>query len=85
MSAVQGRRQRRTSPGQKILYSKVAEANHAKASAAAQAMGISLAAYIDLVLEREQVDTEGRPLWAPQERLTFDELRDQLGEVRRVS
>lgn len=83
MSAVKGRAKRPTE-GQKVLFAKIAEENHSKASAAAQAMGISLAAYVDLVLDREQVDASGRPIWAPQERMTFEELRELEG-LGRVS
>jgi hypothetical protein len=36
---------------------------HAKAQAAASALGISLAAYIDHLLAHEELDEEGRPLW----------------------
>lgn len=75
MSAVKGR-QRRVKEERKPLFAKVSESHHAKASCAAQRMGISLAAYIDLLLEREQVDDSGRPLWAPEQRLTFEELRE---------
>jgi hypothetical protein len=74
MSAVKGRAKRAVGQ-RKALYAQITAEHHTKASQAAQAMGISLGAYVDLVLARDEVDATGRPLWAPAERMTFEELR----------
>ncbi|MFG1913046.1 hypothetical protein [Kribbella sp. NPDC048928] len=38
-----------------------------KANAVADAAGVSLAAYIDALLEREELDENGIPMWWPKQ------------------
>jgi len=63
MAAVKGRTHRRGVSNAVLLQARVQPERHAKAQAAAAALGISVAAYIDQLLAHEEVDEHGRPLW----------------------
>lgn len=63
MAAVKGRTHRRGVSNTVLLQARVQPDRHAKAQAAAAALGISLAAYIDQLLAHEELDEQGRPLW----------------------
>jgi len=63
MAAVKGRTHRRGVANTVLLQARVQPDRHAKAQAAAAALGISVAAYIDLLLAHEELDEDGRPLW----------------------
>lgn len=54
------RRARGTSVG---LFVRVRPQHNEKARAAAAAMGVSIATYIELLLDRDQVDPAGVPVW----------------------
>ncbi len=62
MGAVKGRGKR--APGATAtIYARIGPPQHEKARTAAAAMGLSLAAYLDLLLAHEELDASGRPLW----------------------
>ena len=46
------------------MHSRVPEATRARASAAADALGITLGRYVELLVQRDKFDPAGRPLWA---------------------
>lgn len=62
MAAVKGRRKRPPS-ATATLYARVAPDRHAKAHAAAAAMGVAVATYLDQLIARDEVDQHGMPLW----------------------
>lgn len=57
----------RREPGRltRNLYARVMPEIHAKAVTAAQAANMSLATYLESLIDRDQVDHLGRPTWAP--------------------
>ncbi len=65
MSAVKGRahRARSTSSKKIMLQGRVDEPLWAKANRAADAAGIALAAYLQRLVDRDEVDANGCPLW----------------------
>ena len=63
MAAVKGRKQRRGVSHAVQLNARVLPDRREKALRAAEALGISVNAYIDALLDREQLDERGRPLW----------------------
>lgn len=63
MAAVKGRTHRRGVSNTVLLQARVQPDRRAKAEAAAAALGISVAAYIDQLLDHEQLDEHDRPLW----------------------
>ena len=68
MSAVAGRRHHRLGPDDPtpvLMQGRVHPAVRAKANAAAQAAGITLAKYLERLVERDEVDRNGCPLWLP--------------------
>lgn len=67
MSAVKGRAKRRYDEGNEpvLLQGRVDRSIRAKASRAADAAGITMAAYLEALIERDEVDAAGRPLWLP--------------------
>ncbi len=77
MAAIKGRAKRPGNAPTVVLHARVAPAVRDKAHAAAAALGISVAAYIEQLVAHEQVDERGRPMWWPahdtQEELTLPE------------
>ena len=76
MSAVAGRRHRSFGPDEPtpvLMQGRVRPEVRAKANAAAQAAGITLASYLERLVARDEVDLNGCPLWLtpanPQEEL----------------
>ncbi len=63
MAAIKGRAKRPANVPTVILQARVRPAVRDKAHAAAAALGISVAAYIEQLVAHEQVDEKGRPLW----------------------
>jgi hypothetical protein len=63
MSATKGRTHRTGVSSAVELMVRVKPSNRAKAGTAAAALGVSLAAYIDKLLEHETLAEDGRPLW----------------------
>ncbi|NYI81207.1 hypothetical protein [Nocardioides panzhihuensis] len=62
MPAVKGRRHgehRRTAQIKGTIRTSTRE----KANAAADALGISVSAYLDALIDQDQVDATGKPLW----------------------
>lgn len=47
------------------LYGRVLPEIHSKATTAAQAAKMSLSAYLESLIARDELDEQGRPLWAP--------------------
>lgn len=47
-----------------VLHTRVRAETHAKAHAAARALGISVAEYLATLVERDELDAFGRPCWA---------------------
>jgi hypothetical protein len=62
MAAMKGRRLRRPA-ATATIYARVNPDAHAKAHAAATALGISVAAYVEQLLARDEVGPDGRPVW----------------------
>jgi hypothetical protein len=63
MAGARGRKHRVGVGDAVALRVRVHPERHAKAEAAAAALGISVAAYVDLLLANEQLDEHGRPVW----------------------
>lgn len=65
MSAVAGRRHRSFAHGDEpvLMQGRVRRDVRAKANAAAQAAGITLAAYLERLVDRDEVDSGGCPIW----------------------
>jgi hypothetical protein len=63
MAAIKGRQQRAGVARNERLHVRVDPALRMKAEKAAAVLGISLAAYVDQLLAREEVDETGRPVW----------------------
>lgn len=57
---------------------RVQETTKAKASAIADTLGISLSAYLDALIARDQLDDDGRPIW-------WDEATVQHPELFRMT
>lgn len=58
-------RQPRAVNGRVKLVGYVDVETHARAKSAAYAAGMSLGLYLTRLLEQDQLDASGRPLWAP--------------------
>lgn len=52
------------------IRASVRPVNSEKLNAIADRLGVSLGAYIDSLIERDQVDETGRPVWWPEDRLS---------------
>lgn len=63
MAGVKGRKHRTGVADAVQLGARVMPANKAKAAEIAQALGISVNAYLDALLEHEELDERGRPVW----------------------
>jgi hypothetical protein len=65
MSAVKGRVRRPHVGGLKrmLLQARVDEQSWTKANKAADAAGISMSAYIQSLIDRDEVDADGCPVW----------------------
>ena len=63
MTAVKGRRHRSGVAGHVSLRLRVRPDTRAKAEQTANALGISLAAYIDTLIAQDAVTETGRPVW----------------------
>lgn len=46
------------------MKSRVPERTRLRANAAADALGITLGQYVELLVERDEFDSAGRPVWA---------------------
>lgn len=80
MATGEPRPQRRERGTSVALFARVRPQHHEKARAAAAAMNVSLATYIERLLDRDEVDPTGCPLWweDPQPP-TQEELFDKTG------
>ena len=65
-----------------ILQARVAPDTRDRAHRAAAALGVSMAAYIEQLLLRDELDDTGRPVWAEEEPL---ERGDVLPGMDRLS
>lgn len=74
MSAVKGRAQRPPGKPTRLLQGRVDPGVHAKATIAAHAAGISVAAYLEALVERDEVDAFGLPRWLPARPVDQEEL-----------
>ena len=76
MSAQRGRRRRSHvgKPEPVMLQARVAPESRSKANRAADAAGISLAEYLEELIERDQVDADGCPTWLPPQNTGQEEL-----------
>ncbi len=75
---------RRRPPGIPLVEMKnrVPEGTRARANVAADALGITLAHYIELLVQRDAFDDTGRPLWADE---VFGPSPDPLPEMGRTN
>lgn len=64
MAAIKGRAKRQVTGPTVIMQARVAPAARARAHTAAAALGISLAAYLEQLVLRDDLDEAGRPTWA---------------------
>ncbi len=76
-----GPRRRPRSAGSTALFARVNPDNHTKALAAADALGVSLAAYVDALLARDELDERGRPTWWPIDDTSSDQEELPLQRV----
>lgn len=67
MATVKGRRKRVGAAGSVQLNVRVHQDRKRKAEQIADALGVTLNAYFDSLLAREQLDEAGRPLWWPEQ------------------
>jgi hypothetical protein len=76
MSAIRGRRRRSHvgKPEPVIMQARVAPDRREKANRAADAAGITLAEYLELLIDRDQVDIDGCPIWLPPRNNLQEEL-----------
>lgn len=76
MSAIRGRRRRSHvgKPEPVIMQARVAPERRAKANRAADAAGISLAEYLERLIDRDEVDAAGCPVWLPPHNDNQEEL-----------
>lgn len=76
MSAVKGRVRRPHVGGLKrmLLQARVDEQSWSKANKAADAAGISMSAYIQSLIDRDETDAEGCPVWRRAPDPTQEEL-----------
>lgn len=76
MSSVRGRSHRTFPDGEPmaLLQGRVRPATRQKANAAADAAGITLAAYLEALVNRDEVDSNGCPLWLQPRVLEQEEL-----------
>ena len=65
MSAVRGRARRARVGGleRRLLQARVDEPSWSKANKAADAAGISMSAYIQDLIDRDEIDSNGCPIW----------------------
>lgn len=63
MPAMKGRRRRADNVPTVLLQARVDPQLRAKANRAAEALGISMASYMEHLLAHEQLDAHGRPVW----------------------
>lgn len=63
MPAVKGRRHRATSDPTVPMQGRVQPQTRAKARAVADALGVSMSAYLDQLVANDQLDADGRPVW----------------------
>lgn len=63
MAGLKGRKHRTGVSDAVQLGARVMPQNKAKAAQIAQALGISVNAYLDALLEHEELDERGRPVW----------------------
>lgn len=68
-----GKRDGTGATGWPLLRARVKPVNFTKAGAIANSLGVPLAHYIDELLEREELDDRGRPLWWAQPAKTDQE------------
>ena len=60
-----GRTRRTSSAGPTVpLQGRVPERTRHRANAVADSLGISLGRYLEILVERDELDDQGRPLWA---------------------
>jgi len=59
-----GRTRRRSAAPLVGMKARVPESTRARANAAADALGITLGQYIEVLVQRDTLDAAGRPLWA---------------------
>lgn len=65
MPALPGRRPRVITGGTSILQARVNPELRDKAHRAAEALGVSMAAYVEALIEHDELDHDGRPTWWP--------------------
>lgn len=66
VSAIKGRRRRESDDKPKVLIQAWLEPEHrAKVRLAADSAGISIARYLAALIERDEVDQHGCPVWLP--------------------
>jgi len=61
-----GRTRRRSAAPLVGMKARVPESTRARANAAADALGITLGQYMELLVQLDEFDSTGRPLWADQ-------------------
>jgi len=77
-----GRRRRRPSTPFVEMKSRVPETVKARVNVAADALGITLGQYIEVLVQRDTLDAAGRPLWADE---VFGPSPDPLSGMGRTN
>ncbi len=62
------------------MKTRVSESTKVRANAAADALGITMAQYVELLIQRDEFDDAGRPLWADE---VFSPASDPLPGMER--
>lgn len=75
-----GRKRRKGLPPSVIMNSRVQQETKDKADATADALGITLGRYVQMLVDRDQLDEYGRPLWAAE---VFPDLADPIPGLER--
>ena len=63
------------------MKTRVSESTKVRANAAADALGITMAQYVELLVQRDEFDDAGRPLWADE---VFSPASDPLPGLERT-
>lgn len=75
-----GRKRRKGLPPTVVVNCRMQAEVRDLANANADALGISMGRYVQMLIERDQLDSDGRPLWAAE---VFPDLADPIPGLER--
>lgn len=67
VAAIKGRTPRQLTTPTVVLQARVQPETRSKAHDAARALGISVAAYVERLIQQDELTEDGRPMWWPEE------------------